>query len=210
MNQEFVFANNNGARLNVKDCIIKCFVVFALLTFILGIVYPYATTFTANILFTEKAQGSLIKDKQGNILGSKYLGQDFSKDKRLFESRPSASSYSANLSAASNFAVHSDRQISLIKERAQHVQNKFNIKNNIPSDMLTASASGLDPHISYKNAVLQSKYVAKINNLSLNDVQKLIDKNSKSEFLSKDKIVNVVLLNIDLLNLIDKGKSHLK
>lgn len=170
---------------------IKSFIIFSVL---LGLVYPLAITGIAQVVFPQKANGSLIIEN-GKIIGSSLIGQKFDKPE-YFNSRPSAVDYNAEGSGASNLAPTSKKLI----ERVKADIAKNNLSGNIPSDMVLTSASGLDPHISIENAKLQAKRVAKIRGISEEKINELITQNTDLNFLGiwGQDGVNVLKLNLTL------------
>lgn len=176
---------------------IKAFVVFALL---LGLVYPLLITGIAQLTMSEKANGSLVK-VDGKIIGSTKIGQRFIGDE-YFHSRPSSVDYDASTSGGSNLAPTSKELKETVEQRILQVkkEEKIDTNVNIPSDMVTASASGLDPNISIENAKLQSKRVAKKRNLTENELNEIVDKNIDPDFLGiwGQESVNVLKLNMAL------------
>lgn len=174
---------------------IKVFIGFSIL---LGIVYPLVITGIAQATMSQKANGSLIK-VDGKIVGSSLIGQKFDKPE-YFNSRPSAVDYNASGSGASNLGPSSKKLILRVKETIS--KEKLGNKN-IPADMVLASASGLDPHISLENAQLQIPRIAKIRNISDAKLKELVNKNTDPDFIGiwGQQGVNVLKLNIAL----DKG-----
>lgn len=139
-----------------------CIVLFGILTIITGVLYPAAITVVAQLLFADKANGSLIR--QGDeIRGSQLIGQKFTSN-AYFWGRPSASDYSTLPSAASNQGPTSDLLKSAVENRRKHLARY--ISGTIPADLLQASGSGLDPHISPEAALAQIGHVAKARHLS--------------------------------------------
>ncbi|NWJ49516.1 MAG: potassium-transporting ATPase subunit KdpC [Bacteroidetes bacterium] len=179
---------------------LKIFLFFTILT---GIVYPLFVTGIAQILFPVQANGSLIV-KNNKIIGSELIGQQF--DSIIyFSSRPSAISYNPLPSGGSNYGLTSAKLKNLVTERKNKfiAFNQLDSRTEIPSEMLFASASGLDPHISPKAALLQVERVAKARKFSTLQKQKLIKCiNDKTEapqylFLGEERI-NVLTLNLEL------------
>lgn len=170
---------------------IKSFIIFSVL---LGLVYPLAITGIAQATMKDKANGSLIV-KNGQMVGSSLIGQKFDKPE-YFNSRPSTVDYNASGSGASNLGPSSKKLVDRVK--TDIAKNK--ISGNIPADMVLASASGLDPHISVENAKLQAKRVAKIRGLQISKLEELISNNIDSEFLGiwGQEGVNILKLNIAL------------
>lgn len=165
--------------------------------------YPLLITGIAQIFFPEKANGSLIA--AGNkTTGSRLIGQQFD-SARYFSSRPSAISYNPLPSGGSNYGLTSSKLKQQVDERRQHFieYNGLDSLTVIPSEMLFASASGLDPHISKQAAMLQADRVAKNRNFNDSQKQKLIRSiDSLSEgpqfLILGEERVNVLLLNLQV------------
>ena len=168
--------------------------------------YPAAVTGISRLCFKSKADGSLIVDKDGVIRGSALLGQSFTADK-YFQSRPSAAGngYDASASSGSNLGPTSQKLADQIKDRvtAYRAANGLAADQPVPADAATASASGLDPHISPANAALQVARVAKARNLPVDKVREVVAANTDPEDLGLlgDPGVNVLKLNLALDNL---------
>jgi K+-transporting ATPase ATPase C chain len=175
-----------------------------LATLVLAVVcsglYPLVVFGISQVLFREKANGSLIVDPNGTVRGSKLLGQNFT-DAKYFHPRPSAAGngYDAANSSGSNLGPTSQKLNDAIKDRieAYRTENELNASEPIPADAVTASASGLDPHISLHNAELQIPRVAKVRNLREDQVRDLVKQNRQGPDLGilGDAGVNVLLLN---------------
>ena len=177
--------------------------LFAALTVLLGVIYPLLVTGVAQLAFAKKASGSLIV-QDGKAIGSELICQKFDGD-RYFWSRPSASDYGAVPSGASNLGPTSEK----LKQQVQEREKQFRIKNEladsvrIPSEMLFASASGLDPHISPRAAMLQVERIAKVRNFDearKNQLTRLISQIQEKPTLGVfgEERVNVLLLNLNL------------
>jgi K+-transporting ATPase ATPase C chain len=176
--------------------------VFA--TLVLAIVccglYPLVVFGISQMLFHDKANGSLILDKDGTVRGSKLLAQGFTADK-YFHPRPSAAGngYDAANSSGSNLGPTSQKLNDAIKDRvaAYRKENGLNESEAVPADAVTTSGSGLDPHISLRNAELQIPRVAKGRGVSKENLRELIDQNTdgRSLALLGDPGVNVLSLN---------------
>jgi len=151
---------------NLKSCII----LYVILTFITGAVYPFAVTVVSRLLFPEKSKGSIIL-VNGEIRGSKLIGQNFTSPE-YFWPRPSASNYGAIPSAASNLGPTSVTLKQLIEERRKMLSAY--IPEPVPPDLLLASGSGLDPHISPEAALSQVDHVAKAREFSTRQREALI------------------------------------
>jgi K+-transporting ATPase ATPase C chain len=166
--------------------------------------YPFAVSGISKVAFAKKADGSLITDRNGTIIGSELLGQNFSGE-TYFHPRPSAagaSGYDAANSSGSNLGPTSRKLADQIKERvaAYRKTNGLEETAEVPADAVTASGSGLDPHISPANATLQAARVAKARALSMDKVRELIAANTDKADLGifGDDGVNVLKLNIAL------------
>jgi len=176
--------------------------VFA--TLILAVVccglYPLLVFGIAQALFRDKANGSLILDQDGTVRGSKLLAQGFTADK-YFHPRPSAAGngYDAANSSGSNLGPTSQKLNDAIKDRiaAYRKENGLSETDSVPADAVTASGSGLDPHISPRNAELQTARVAKARGLSAEKIREVINENTDARSLGifGDPGVNVMQLN---------------
>jgi K+-transporting ATPase ATPase C chain len=166
-------------------------------------VYPLVVFGIGQTLFHDKANGSLLTDSTGAIRGSRLLGQQFAADK-YFQSRPSAAGngYDPTSSGGSNLGPTSSNLVTAITQRISDYRGKNNLATNalVPADAVTASGSGLDPHISIKNAEVQAPRVAKTRNLALGKVVELINANTDSADwgVLGDPGVNVLKLNLAL------------
>src|ERR1700692_860334 len=131
--------------------------------------YPFVVFGISQALFRDKANGSLIVDQSGTVRGSKLLGQSFTGDK-YFHPRPSAAGngYDAANSGGSNLGPTSQKLNDAIKDRieAYRKENGLSANESVPADAVTASGSGLDPHISVENAELQVPRIAKARGLN--------------------------------------------
>jgi len=173
------------------------------LTVLTGLVYPLAVTGASQLLFKHKANGSLI-ERKGKIVGSALLGQNFAGAK-YFQPRPSAAGsdgYDGLSSGASNLGPSNPKLLDAVKERvaAYRVANGLGPGDVVPVDAVTASGSGLDPHISVANARLQAGRVARERGLPVAGVLALVDSHTQPRqwgFLGEDA-VNVLTLNLAL------------
>jgi len=175
-------------------------IVFAI---ILCGLYPVIVWGAGQLLFSHKANGSIITSKDGKILGSEWLGQQFTSDK-YFNSRPSAAGtgYDATSSGGTNLGPTSQKLNDSVKAAvdAYRKQNNLPADALVPADAVTSSASGLDPHISVENARIQVARVAKARNLDPAKVQELVDKytDGRSLGILGEPGVNVLKLNLAL------------
>lgn len=166
-------------------------------------VYPLIVTGVAQAAFKEKAHGSLITGPDGTVRGSSLLGQNFT-TAQYFLPRPSAAGagYAAANSSGSNLGPTSQKLNDAIKDRiaAYRTTEGLAATAEVPADAVTASGSGLDPHISVKNAELQAARVAKARNISVEKVKELIAANIVKPDLGVfgDAGVNVLKLNLAL------------
>jgi potassium-transporting ATPase KdpC subunit len=175
-----------------------------LATLIIAIVccglYPLVIFGISQALFRDKANGSLILDKDGTVRGSKLLGQAFTGEK-YFHPRPSAAGngYDATSSGGSNLGPTSRKLNDAIKERlaAYRAENGLSESAPVPADAVTASGSGLDPHISLQNAELQIPRVVKARGVAEEKVRELIRQNTNGRDFGVfgEPGVNVLQLN---------------
>ncbi len=176
-------------------------------TLVLAIVccglYPLVVFGIAQTFFRDKANGSLIVDKNGILRGSKLLGQNFSADK-YFHSRPSAAGngYDAANSGGSNLGPTSQKLKDAVEERVEAYRKENGLSGNeeVPADAVTASGSGLDPHISVRNAERQIARVAQARGLTPDRVREVVRQNTDGRDLGTlgDPGVNVLELNLAL------------
>ena len=169
-------------------------------------VYPGVVYGISQGLFRDQANGSLIVGKDGTIRGSRLIGQQFVTDK-YFNSRPSDAgangmAYDPTSSGGSNLGPTSQKLSDTIKQNIAGYRTQNNLDTNapVPADAVTASASGLDPHISLRNAELQTPRVAKARGLSEDRVRELIRANTDAPSLGflGEPGVNVLTLNLAL------------
>src|SRR5215471_6908986 len=166
-------------------------------------IYPLIVFGIGQATFHDKAHGSLIVDKDGTIRGSKLIGQNFTGGK-YFQPRPSAAGngYDAANSSGSNLGPTSQKLNDAIKERieAYRKENGLSETEPVPADAVTASGSGLDPHISLPNAELQTARVAKARGFSEDKVRELVRQNTDERDLGVfgESGVNVLRLNLAL------------
>lgn len=173
-----------------------------LFTVLLGFIYPGAVTVILQTAFPHAANGSLITDASGKIVGSELMGQNFSQPK-YFWGRLSATTpaYNAASSSGSNYGVNNPDLLKAVAARIKDLHDA-DPQNTlpVPVDLVTASASGLDPHISLAAAGYQIDRVARARNLSEQAVRKLVEANVEQRqwgFLGEPR-VNVLKLNLAL------------
>jgi K+-transporting ATPase ATPase C chain len=176
--------------------------LFVVLSLVTGVAYPLVVTGVAQAAFPEAANGSLIVEN-GKPVGSALIGQSFS-DPRHFWSRPSATApmpYNAANSAGSNLAPTAPALVDAVKARIEALRQADPANTApVPVDLVTASASGLDPHISRAAADYQSARVARVRGLPLSQVQALVQAHTEGRWLGVvgEPRVNVLKLNLAL------------
>ena len=178
-------------------------VVTFILLVICCAIYPVFIFGAGQLFFPEKANGSLVLDASGKPIASTLLGQTFSADK-YFNPRPSAAGngYDSTSSGGSNYGATSQALHDAVKQRVADYRKANNLPDTqlVPADAVTASGSGLDPHISTKNALLQLPRVAKARAMSEDDLKKLVAQYTDGRDLGLlgEPGVNIVKLNLAL------------
>lgn len=181
-----------------------------ILTIILGLAYPLAITGIAQAAFPHQANGSLIRDASGTVIGSELIGQAFTSP-GYFHGRPSVTvdadsgddrPYNAANTTASNLGPTNQKLIDTVEERTKAYREENNLADDVlvPVDAVTASGSGLDPHITPANAQLQVNRVAQARGASAADVAALVQQTTEGRtlgFLGEPR-VNVLKLNMAL------------
>ncbi len=186
----------------MKDQIRPALTMLLLLTLLTGLVYPLAVTGLAQLLFPNQANGSLIV-RDGKVIGSRLIGQYFDRPE-YFWSRPSATApfpYNAAASAGSNLGPTNPALIEAVKARVAALRTADPGNDSpIPVDLVTASGSGLDPHISPAAALYQAKRVARARSLDEAVVRNLIADHTEERQLRLlgERRVNVLQLNLAL------------
>lgn len=177
------------------------FILLVLLTVITGFVYPFAVTAVAGMAFPWQAQGSLV-ERNGRVVGSVLIGQQFT-NPGYFWGRPSATTapYNAANSGASNLAPSAKALADAVAEREAKLRAANPAENNpVSADLLTSSASGLDPHITSEAATAQIKRVAMIRHAPVDEVRKLVAEHLEGRELGVlgEPRINVLKLNMAL------------
>ena len=198
--------------------LIPAIIMLLVFTVITGILYPLAVTGVAQLVFRDKANGSLI-ERDGTVVGSAQIGQQFTEAK-YFHPRPSSAGdgYDSSASSGSNLGPTNDKLLYGLQDdpstpdvdesfegieqrvAAYREENSLPPDTLVPVDAVTGSASGLDPAISVANAKLQAPRVAQARNLSIEQVQELIDDHTDGRGLGflGERAVNVLELNLAL------------
>ncbi|MGY6277366.1 potassium-transporting ATPase subunit KdpC [Methylomonas sp. MgM2] len=180
--------------------------LFTLLTLLTGVVYPLLVTALAQGFFPVQANGSLIKDDKGEIIGSELIGQQFS-DPTYFWGRPSATSpypYNAAASSGSNLGPINPALVDTVAARVKALLDADpGNRASIPVDLVTASASGLDPHISIVAAEYQVPRIAKARHIDPAKLRNLLAKHTEGRQwqIFGEPRVNVLKLNLSLAGL---------
>jgi potassium-transporting ATPase KdpC subunit len=175
--------------------------MMVVLTILTGFIYPAVVTVLSQTFFRDQANGSLIVS-HGQVIGSRLIGQNFSKAE-YFHPRPSAagSGYDPTASAGSNLGPTSQKLSARVKAAVEAFRkDNPDFTGAIPADAVTTSSSGLDPHISPRNAELQAARVARARNVPLQQVQSLIGQHTEGRdlgFLGEPR-VNVLEVNLAL------------
>ncbi len=178
-------------------------VVFALLTLVTGVAYPLFIALTAQVIFPHQANGSLLRNSQGKAIGSELIAQPFDAP-HYFWARPSATSpfsNNATASSGSNLGPTSPDLLKALGERIEAIRAAHpDQKGPAPADLVTTSASGLDPHISPAAAEYQANRVAAARNVKPEEMRKLIAAHTEARTLGVlgEPRVNVLTLNVEL------------
>jgi K+-transporting ATPase ATPase C chain len=177
----------------------------AVMTLGLGVAYPLAVTAFAQVIAGDRADGQLVR-VDGEVVGSRLIAQEFTQP-QYFHPRPSAAGYDASASAGSNLGPTNPELLDTVAERVAAYRDLNGLPDSvaIPVDAVTASASGLDPHISPANAALQAARVAEARSLDVAAVTELIGEYTDGRPLGilGDDAVNVVELNVALDRIVE-------
>ncbi|MCY8561193.1 potassium-transporting ATPase subunit KdpC [Bacillus sonorensis] len=179
-----------------------------LLMIVCGLAYPLALTSISQAVMPEKSMGSLVYDKKGEAVGSELIGQPFT-DPRYFNSRVSSIGYDASGSESPNEAPSNPVLLKRVKTSIEKWkrENPDVPVNQLPIDLVTNSASGLDPDISPAGAAAQIPRISRLTGISKKQLQQLVEVHTKKASMFSEARVNVLLLNIDLKEKLTSGKS---
>jgi potassium-transporting ATPase KdpC subunit len=180
----------------------RAILIFVTMTVLFGLAYPFAMTGVSQLLFPQKANGSIIVlDKR--VVGSSLIGQNFTGPK-YFYGRPSAleKPYDASNSGGTNFGPSNTKFLQEVGKRIEKVrkENLLDPGAPVPADLVLASASGIDPHISVEAAMLQAPRIARARGLQEQEVQNLIANHVEGPLFGffGGKRINVLRLNLSL------------
>jgi potassium-transporting ATPase KdpC subunit len=191
--------------MNILNELKTSVITTLVLLLICCVLYPLIIFGVGQAAFPHKANGSLVLDDNGKPIASTLLGQTFSADK-YFNPRPSAAGqgYDSTSSGGSNYGATSQALHDAVKQRVADYRKANGLSDTqlVPGDAVTASGSGLDPHISVKNALLQVPRVAKARSMSEDDLKKLVEQctDGRDFGILGEPGVNVVKLNLTLDN----------
>ncbi|SEG69657.1 potassium-transporting ATPase subunit KdpC [Paenibacillus sp. UNC499MF] len=185
----------NGSVLSIAVRISILFIVLC------GIIYPLVSTGLAQVIFPKQANGSVIKNEQGDIVGSELIGQLFT-DPKYFHGRVSSIEYKAEASGSNNYAPSKPELVKRTQESIDtwKKENPDVPVNQVPISLLTNSSSGLDPHITPESAEVQIPRIAQVTGVSTAQLQELVKKHTAGRDLGVfgEPRVNVLELNLDL------------
>jgi K+-transporting ATPase ATPase C chain len=190
---------------SLRKDLITATIAIVFLTLMLGVAYPLLTTGVSQVLFPNASNGSKI-EVDGKVVGSKLIGQDFRGLPRYFQSRPSATEYSADVTYFNNLGPNNKELSEFFEEELKTYlarERRYDpglTAAEVPVDAVTTSASGVDPHISEANARIQAHRIAAIRGLPLDRVLDLIGEHTDGRFLGLfgEPGVNVLQLNLSL------------
>ncbi|MBH5320448.1 potassium-transporting ATPase subunit KdpC [Paenibacillus sp. GSMTC-2017] len=188
----------NKAGNHTISIIIRTSFVLMLLC---GVLYNLAVTGIAQVIMPNKADGSLVYNEDGGVIGSKLIGQSFA-DPKLFHGRVSSIDYDADGSGTPNYAPSNPDLLTRTQEsiEAWKTNNPKVPVDQLPIDLITNSGSGLDPHISVKAALAQVPRISELSGMSEEELETLVEEHTEGRLLGLfgEPTVNVLLLNKDL------------
>lgn len=172
-----------------------------------GIVYPLVSTGLAQLLFPDQANGSLLKDKDGNVVGSELIGQPFT-DPSYFQGRVSSIDYKAEASGSNNYAPSNPDMLARTQASIEQWRrdNPDVPIDQLPIALVTNSGSGLDPHITPQLALVQVPRISKLTGISTAELETLVGQYTENRDLGVfgDRRVNVLKLNLALKEMLKK------
>lgn len=177
-----------------EHLLISIRITLALLVITCGL-YPAVVWAIGQTAFHGKANGQIIR-RNGKVIGSAIIAQEFTSD-RFFHSRPSAANYDGSASTGSNLGPTSAK----LRDTVAANVKSFDIHTDVPADAVTASASGLDPHISPENAMAQVERVARANGMPVEAIRHMVQEHTEERLFGiyGEQRVNVLGLNLDVL-----------
>jgi K+-transporting ATPase ATPase C chain len=185
--------------MNITKNLVVAVLMTIVTTLLLGVAYPLAVTGLAQVLFRDKANGQLL-ERDGTVVGSRIIGQAFSSP-GYFRSRPSAAGtgYDAANSSGTNLGPTNKKLVDAVKT-ATDAAKQENPGAPVPIDLVTSSASGLDPHISPAAAAFQVPRIARERGAPEDDIRRLVEAHSEGRQLGflGEPVVNVLELNLAL------------
>jgi potassium-transporting ATPase KdpC subunit len=191
--------------------ILRSLLVFAVMSLFTGIAYPCVITILAQFEFPKQANGSRVVH-EGKTIGSSLIGQQFS-GSGYFHGRPSAleKAYDATNSGGSNSGPSNAKYLEAVRARVEKVrrENGLSSESPVPADLVLASGSGLDPHISHESAMVQAKRIASTRRLAESEVKNIVERHTEGpqlRFLG-DSRVNLLALNMALDGLTLKRRT---
>ncbi|MDP4083991.1 MAG: potassium-transporting ATPase subunit KdpC [Bacillota bacterium] len=191
----------------VRNLFIPIIRMSLIILLLCGLLYPLVSTGIANVLMPEKAEGSLINNKKGEIIGSKLIGQNFTSP-IFFHGRISSIGDNAASSGSTNYAPSNPNMIKRVKQSILDLkkQNPSIQVNKIPIDLITNSGSGLDPDISLQAALIQVNRISNETGIDKIVLEKLVKKHIEGRQLGifGEEHVNVLKINLDLFKLMNK------
>ncbi|WP_025681054.1 potassium-transporting ATPase subunit KdpC [Paenibacillus massiliensis] len=172
-----------------------------------GLVYPLVSTGLAQLMFPQQANGSLLRDNDGNVVGSALIGQSFT-DPSYFQGRVSSIDYTAEASGSNNYAPSNPEMLARTQASIdQWRQDNPDVPiNQLPIALITNSGSGLDPHVTPESAQVQVPRISKLTGISISELQALVDQYTESRDLGVfgDPRVHVLKLNLALKERLEK------
>lgn len=168
--------------------------VLAFMTLVTGVAYPLTVTGIAQLVFPAQANGSLVRDAQGQVVGSTLLAQNF-EGEQWFQPRPSAAGFATVASGASNLAPSNPALAERIGQAASALGEQSSVP--VPMQLVTTSGSGLDPHLSPEAARWQVSRIAKARQLPSAALERLIEQHAERPLVGP-AVVNVLALNLAL------------